>query len=225
MGGSIRIDGDYVNGTRTVVELPLPEPSAEAALALSQPQPSESPGAALAPGLSWLLVDDNASVRLAHRHTPSKAGTVPGITRALPGQPGNCPPRFLQLGRQPSGGFPAGFSAQLSFPNAPTAGQYRAGPAQASCHGTGHHTAALHAACTLHITHHRCRPLHCHTTTQAPTAVAGLGGGWGDAGPHRTQGDTGPHRAGGVRVARARLCGTVLRIALGLLGHIGPTGA
>ena len=166
MGGSIRIDGDYVNGTRTVVELPLPEPSAEAALALSQPQPSESPGAALAPGLSWLLVDDNASVRLAHRHTPSKAGTVPGITRALPGQPGNCPPRFLQLGRQPSGGFPAGFSAQLSFPNAPTAGQYRAGPAQASCHGTGHHTAALHAACTLHITHHRCRPLHCHTTTQ-----------------------------------------------------------
>ena len=86
MGGSIGIDGDYVNGTRTVVELPLPEPSAEAALALSQPQPSESPGAALAPGLSWLLVDDNAGVRLAHRRTLSKAGSRWAFKEASTGE-------------------------------------------------------------------------------------------------------------------------------------------
>ena len=86
MGGSITIDGDYVNGTRTVVKLPLPEPSAEAALALSQPQPSESAGTALAPGLSWLLVDDNASVRLAHRRTLSKAGSRWAFEEASTGE-------------------------------------------------------------------------------------------------------------------------------------------
>ena len=86
MGGSIGIDGDYVNGTRTVVELPLPEPSAEAALALSQPQPSGSSGTALAPGLSWLLVDDNAGVRLAHRRTLSKAGSRWAFEEASTGE-------------------------------------------------------------------------------------------------------------------------------------------
>ena len=87
MGGSIAIDRDYVNGTRTVVTLPLPEPSAEAALGLSQPQPSESSaGTALAPGLSWLLVDDNASVRLAHRRTLSKAGSRWAFEEASTGE-------------------------------------------------------------------------------------------------------------------------------------------
>ena len=82
-------------------------------------------------------------------------------------------------------------------------------------------TTPLRCTQLAHCTSHTTDADHC-IATHHHTAVAGLGGGWGDAGPHRTQGDTGPHRAGGVRVARARLCGAVLRIAL---GHIGLTRA
>ena len=72
MGGRIAVDRMYTRGTRIVAELPLREASAEEAARLLSPVPSSE--ITLPPGLSWLLVDDSADVRRAHKRTLRKTG-------------------------------------------------------------------------------------------------------------------------------------------------------